>query len=158
MRIEARLPKDRNIPGVLRIVDERAVTAFSCPCLGKADNARARAEGNPTRDPLRRFGDTPLGLWRARIGRKMADTRTYGVHRVVTLQGLGGDALRACQNGRSGIWLHGGVLNMRRLLRPTFGCLRVADDHMAAILEILDRYFAPLPQLERWVILETTAA
>lgn len=151
LRIEIRLPANRALTGTLRIIDEAGVVLFSCPCLGKADNARARAENNPTRDPLRRFGDTPLGLWRARIGRKMADTRTYGIHRVITLEGLGGDALRACQNGRSGIWAHGGALDLLRRLRPTFGCIRVADDHMAAILKT---FSAPL----EWIPVDTVAA
>lgn len=161
MRIVATLPKDRNLPGVLRIVDERGVTAFFCPCLGKADNARARAEGNPTRDPLRPFGDTPLGFWKATIGprfTKPEDVRTYGVHRVIMLSPLGDDAKRAYDYGRRGIWNHGGALGPGGRLRPTHGCIRVLDDHQAALLDPLDRYFATLPVSQRWCIYETLAA
>lgn len=159
MRIEITLPANRNLTGWLRVLDATGALLFGCPCLGKADSARAKAEGNPGRDPLRKFGDTPLGFWKGKLSPKpMKDTRTYGIHRVMMLDPLSGDAKRAYDNGRRGIWAHGGILNRLGRLRPTHGCIRVADAHMAAILDILDRYFAPLPVSERWVIVETKAA
>ncbi len=161
MRIEIRIPANRNLRGVLRLIDERGVTVFTCPALAKADNARARREGNPSRDPLKRFGDTPLGTWEGRIGPRFSkpeDVRTYGVHRVITLRATGGDALVAAKKGkRSGIWLHGGAPGIGGILRPTFGCVRVADDHMGAILEIILRWFVGRAPAQQWVPVATVA-
>ena len=136
LSIEIRLPANRALPGWLRVLDASGNTVFACACLGKADNAEAIARRNASRDPLKPFGDTPLGSWIGTIGPKMADTRTYGVNPVIMLRATGGDALQAAKNGRAGIWIHGGSLRMGNL-RPTFGCVRVADPMMAAILEIL---------------------
>ena len=47
---------------------------------------------------------------------------------------VSGDALKA--STRSGIWLHGGAPGRTAAtayLRPTFGCLRVADDDMRQV-------------------------
>ena len=122
----------------------------------------AAAKGNPTRNPLLPFGDTPLGFWKATIGprfTKPEDVRTYGPHRVIMLRALGGAALIAEQQGkRSGIWSHSGALGWGGRLRPTYGCIRKADEHQAAILAILDPYFATLPIAQRWCIYETKAA
>ena len=151
LRIEVSLPSNRALPGWLRLLDARGNPLYACPCLGKADNAEAIARRNPTRDPLLPFGDTPLGQWEGRISAKpMADTAVYGVNRVITLRAVGGDALQAAKNGRAGIWIHGGSTRMGRL-RPTYGCVRVADEHMAALLKILDQHPAP------WVPIETRA-
>ena len=151
MRIDIILPANRNLPGWLRLLDAQGNLLFACPCLGKADNAMAAAKGNPTRNPLLPFGDTPLGQWEGRISaRPMSNTRTYGIHRVIDLHATGGDALRAQNNKRDGIWIHGGAARMGRL-RPTYGCIRVADEHMGALLEILDKHLAA------WVPVETRA-
>lgn len=136
MKIEIRLPANRALPGWLRVLDERGVALLGCACLGKADNLEAARRRNPSRDSLKPFGDTPLGSWVGAIGAKQTDTRVYGIHPVIMLRATGGDALQATKNGRAGIWIHGGALRMGNL-RPTFGCIRVADPHMAAILEIL---------------------
>lgn len=151
MRIEINLPANRNLPGWLRILDATGASLFGCACLGKADNLEARRRGNPNRDPLKPYGDTPLGQWRGRISPKpMADTRTYGIHPVIMLTPVGGDALAAHDLGRRGIWIHGGALRIGSL-RPTYGCIRVANEHMAAILEI---FSAPL----EWIPVDTVAA
>lgn len=155
-RIEVRLPANRALPGWLRVLDEHGAALYCCECLGKADGLAAIKARNPTRDPLQPFGDTPLGQWRGRISAKpMADTRTYGIHPVIMLDPVGGDALRAQKEGkRSGMWLHGGALRIGSL-RPTYGCIRVADDSMAAILEI----FTPLVrQIGQWIPVDTVAA
>lgn len=151
LRIEIRLPANRSLPGWLRVLDVQGVLLYARPCLGKADNLAAAKADNPNRDPMRPFGDTPLGQWRGRISAKpMADTRTYGIHRVIMLEPAGGDAIKAHRNGRRGIWIHGGALRIGSL-RPTHGCVRISDDSMKAILEI---FSAPL----EWIPVDTVAA
>lgn len=133
MTLRAILPRDRNLVGKL-IAFDNGTEIFECPVLGKSDNARAKREGNPTRDSLKRFGDTPTGTWRCRKHGPVPPASTYGVHPVIVMTPLSGDALRA--STRSGIWLHGGAPGRNKatkLLRPTFGCLRVADEDIGQI-------------------------
>lgn len=138
MILKATLPRNRNIPGELVALDDDGNVIHRCVCLGKADNQRAVAERNPTRNPLQRFGDTPTGVWRCRKHGPVPPASTYGVHPVIVMTPVNGDALRSHSGARprSGIWLHGGApgRNPRTAyLRPTFGCLRVADDDMRQI-------------------------
>lgn len=139
MTIRITFPADRTLPGVLRLL-EAEVVLMECPALGKADNEAARRASNPTRDPVRKMGDTPLGSYRARVGyplsRDEKSTRTYGPHPVIELDPLTGDALTAEQNGRTGLLIHGGVMALGRL-RPTFGCVRVSDEAQAQIVAIM---------------------
>ena len=135
MTLRAILSRNRNLVGKLIAFDDGTVLKiFECPVLGKADNARAKREGNPTRDPLLRFGDTPTGIWLCRKQGPVSPASTYGAHPVITMSPVSGDALRA--STRSGIWLHGGAPGRNeatKLLRPTFGCLRVSDNDMGQI-------------------------
>jgi hypothetical protein len=137
MRILIRLPKDRRRVG--RLTLEGAAAGFSCPCLGRADQIRAEAAMNPTRDPLRKFGDTPAGTYAGAIGPTWADKeRSYGPHPVIRLEPTGGPAAQAKANGRDGLLIHGGAPAMDgQSLRPTNGCVRVSNSDQAAIVAAL---------------------
>jgi hypothetical protein len=125
--------------GVLALHDgERMV--FSCPCLGRADALNAAQAGNPTRDPLRRNGDTPTGQYTGRIERHaMEPERNYGKCPPIRLIPTGGDALIAHNNGRRGLLIHGGHLWPNGIMRPANGCVRVEDKYQNAILSHLRR-------------------
>lgn len=142
MRIHITLPRWPNRRGLgrLRLLDQLGKVSYQCPCLGRSDDTRARAEGNPSRDPLRRFGDIPAGLYVARVEpRAMLPERTYGPHRPIRLIAKHGPAVIAVErNGRTGLLQHGGDLGPTGLLRPTHGCVRTANEDQARILEILD--------------------
>ncbi len=134
IRLIAKLPKDRTQLGTISAyVDGEHRGQW--PCYGKADNAMAAAKGNPSRNPLKQFGDTPTGTWKMIMGAKQSNTNTYGVHPVIMLNPTGGQALNSYSpdNRRSGIWIHGGSPNRAGGLRPTNGCIRVADEDMVAI-------------------------
>lgn len=104
-------------------------------CLAKSDNAAAAAAGNPSRDPLWRLGDLPAGEYVARLEpRPMLPVETYGPHRPLRLIPQSGPALQARRNGRTGLLLHGGVLNKWKKLRPTLGCCRDDDETQEAIV------------------------
>ena len=143
MTLRAILPRDRNFLGKL-IGFDNGLKIFECPVLGKADNARAAREGNPTRDPLKPFGDTPTGLWKCGKRGPVDPATTYGVHPVLTMLPVSGDALLA--STRSGIWLHGGSLGRNKatgFLRPTFGCLRVSDKDMGMLWGLAKKHGEP---------------
>lgn len=148
MTLTVTFPTDRAQQGTLRaFVGNTQVGEW--PCLGKADNAKAKASGNPTRNPLKQFGDTPTGTWKVRVGIVQTDIATYGTLAPYTLWPTGGQALESHspENRRTGIWIHGGALNKAGGLRPTYGCIRVHDATMAA-LQDLTRKHGPIDMLE----------
>jgi hypothetical protein len=130
MLITVLTPHDRMRPGKLSVDD------FECACLCRADTTAAKKAGNPNRDPLRRFGDTPTGRYGVKIGPVLPPLRSYGPNPVIRLSALSGQALDATHlYKRSGIDLHGGDLAADGVsLRPTDGCIRVANEDQAEIL------------------------
>jgi hypothetical protein len=148
VNLVATLRRNRNIPGELVALDDDGNVIHRCVCLGKADNIAAVNAGNPTRNPLLRFGDTPTGLWRCRKHGPVQPAATYGVYPVIVMTPVSGDALLSHRGPqpRSGIWLHGGAPGRNSataFLRPTFGCLRVADDDMGQIWTLAATFGEP---------------
>jgi len=131
MMIKITLPKDRTKLGVLEIENKKF------KCYGKADNAGAIKRNNPTRDPLKLFGDTPTGTYKCYVTGPLSPPRTYGPHKVIYLGPEKGQCKKAEVNGRSGLLIHGGDLGTKGNLRPTFGCIRVSNEDMKKILDIL---------------------
>ncbi len=144
MKWIAILPDDRNQQGTLEVwIDGGKSAEF--PCLGKADDNMARQKGNPKRDRLRPFGDTPLGTWTVRVGVRRREIDTYGPAMVLMLWPTGGEAMKAyaSPNRRNGIWIHGGLLNAAGGLRPTYGCLRVSNTTMVELHKFIARFGSP---------------
>jgi hypothetical protein len=133
MRIEISLFKDRTLPGTLQAFnDDEEQVIGPVKCLGKADNATAKLHGNPDRTTTQPFGDTPTGGYRVvqlvTHPNNETEIHTYGAYPSVLLDPVSGDALTAKDNGRSGLMIHGGAPGTGGKLRPTFGCIRVAED------------------------------
>jgi hypothetical protein len=150
MKLIASLRTDRTLLGQISAFDDEGVsTAGPFPCLALSDEAYATAHGNPERDPLKTGGNTPTGTYRVSLGRVPVAEHTlhsYGEEwpagsgsiPVIELVALSGAALAS---GRSGLWVHSGVLNPAYTqwggLRPTFGCLRTHEaDKRALIAQI----------------------
>jgi hypothetical protein len=141
MRIEVKLPKwpERFAEGKAELINDSGEVLLAYRVLGRSDNRRAASVGNPTRDPLRRFGDIPAGEYLARVEpREMLPRRTYGPYRPIRLIPVGGPALEALRNGRSGLLQHSGSPTATGALRPTFGCVRCYDADQLALLALLD--------------------
>jgi|SRR3972149_2847009 len=138
MKILVTLPTDRNIPGVL-ILSPSPTTLEGgrrkISCLGKSDTTKAQQKGNPTRDPLRPFGDLPTGAYRGVLTLPGTPERSYGPGKRVLLVPEQGECLRA-QNefGRHALMIHGGDLHHTGKLRPTWGCLRLSNSDMAYLV------------------------
>ena len=92
------------------------------PCLGKADNAKAKANDNSTRNSLYPWGDTPTGIY-APTHPVWLDKKTQLGEAWIPIIGISGDALRAVKNGRTGLGIHAGRGSDK--LKPTYGCLRM---------------------------------
>lgn len=139
MIIQIQLYKDRTKPGVLNIIDGQLIR-LSVPCLGKADNTMAKARGNPTRDPAKSHGDTPLGnyglVWvpYSPTGDKDADEERisgYGPLGVFVM-------VPDFETVRIGLLLHAGDPGKQYGgLRPTYGCVRVGNRSMELIVKLL---------------------
>ncbi len=139
------LPGNRSKLGLisLKIGDEVLLGPVSC--YGKADDQQAALHGNPARDPLKPFGDTPLGIYSCEVGNPVVTPKiahSYGPNGYVVLTAISGQAKIAAKNGRFGILIHGGDLNGVGKLRPTFGCVRVPNDKLKILLMKLHPFIA----------------
>jgi hypothetical protein len=143
LQIQVRVPRDRTRLGVLELIDAGGKTILGpVDCYCKADNASAAKFGNPSRNPERSHGDTPTGGYNAFVSTPPASfgpeyLKKYGPNAFLVMDPTSGQALRAKQNGRHGLLVHGGALNAQGKLRPTFGCVRVFDADMTRLLGLI---------------------
>lgn len=149
LTIRVRLPADRTRTGTLTLVNPRTglVLYGPVPVLGRAAGNAASANGNPSRNSLQPYGDTPTGTYDlARIvGNGNGTSRpvaVYGQSGSIVLEPTGGDALTAKRNGRVGLLIHAGrhafssVVDARAL-KPTNGCIRMLDFDMASLIKAI---------------------
>jgi hypothetical protein len=111
--------------------------------LATASLRVARAQGNPTCDPLHPFGHPPAG------GYVVASSlppgymhprrpRRFGNVGALLLAARAGEALASLANGRSVFALHGGPLDTANRLRPTRGGIRLSDADMSAVVRAMN--------------------
>lgn len=143
MRVYALLPHDRTQEGVLWATDDAGPILGRVRCKGKADNQHAIDHGNPTRDPLKPYGDTPLGVFRmGPVEWGKAPAHSYGAV-FIRLSPVSGPAWEARQNGRAGLGAHGGDLAPDgHSLRPTDGCPRLLNEDASALGRLVDAELA----------------
>lgn len=121
-------PRDRTKPGQLVLRNIKGETIFSCQCLLRSVGHAS----NPTRDPLKFRGDTPLGKYET----------TFVSHLPQKSVGVGDlwvgldpanfydtPARRAEIAGRTRLGIHGGRGD--GMLKATHGCVRLLDRDMA---------------------------
>jgi len=151
LSISVNLYKDRYRLGVLSIflppnipVPQIPGPITTCPCLGISDNSQAIAHHNPARNPLLPYGDTPTGVYKGTVI-PPGDLDGYGQWRRIFLTPVSGDGVKAEQAPglRAGLLIHGGALNPAYTwwdgLRPTYGCVRVPDDGMKRVMDVVDQ-------------------
>lgn len=141
LEIRVTLPADRTKPGTLELLETGALLGdrqlLVVACLGKADNRRALVEGNPSRDPLKPYGDTPTGIYGA-VNVVTLDPPHKRLGAVaIALRGVAGDALQAAQL-RTGLFIHGGPDEPKydERLIPTLGCLRLLNRDMKRLAQL----------------------
>jgi L,D-transpeptidase catalytic domain len=121
------LHADRTKLGTLVLKNHKGETLFSCQCLGHS----AGHASNPSRDPMRHRGNTPVG--------KFATTHiSHLPHAVIGIGSLwcpldpdnfyDTQARRAEIAGRDGLGIHGGRGNF--IHKMTHGCVRLLDRDM----------------------------
>ena len=139
--IVVQLPADRRQKGTLSLVADDGTTVIAGPfqAYGKADGQTAAANGNPTRNTLLPFGDTPLGNYSVPGMEITGDgtgrsTHSYGPNGAIRLDPVGGDAATAAIAGRQYLLIHGGDPSTSGALRPTNGCLRLFNADMLSLI------------------------
>jgi hypothetical protein len=141
--IEVNLPADRS-EGTLRVLNSAGqVVLTDIRALGRADRGAAQAHGNQNRDPLHRYGDTPIGgyqvvqIFSTGSGTPY-DATMYGPNGAIRLDPVAGEAYTARLNGRTGLLIHSGRdRGPGRGLVPTNGCLRVTNADMRRIIDAI---------------------
>lgn len=144
--IEVSLPKDRSQMGTLKVKrKDGTVILADIKVLGRADTKAAENHRNPNKDPLKKYGHTPLGGYDVVQIRSTGDgTRyakeMYGGNGAIVLKPVSGDAAIAALNGRTGLLIHGGRdRGPNAGLVATNGCLRVKDGDMKRIIDAIVR-------------------
>lgn len=143
LRIVVELPRNRDFCGALSVFGANGeVLCGPFPVAGRANDALASSRGNPGRNRLLRFGDTPTGTWRVRdilpSGRDTSFTVfDFGPNGVVVLEATGGEAALADANGRFQLLIQGGDASSENRLRATAGALRLSNDSLARLVEVL---------------------
>jgi hypothetical protein len=149
MKIEVNLPADRTKTGTLKLIDNTTGLTLFGPVsvLGRAARNDATAHGNPTRDSLKPYGDTPLGTYAvvsilANGEGTSRPVAQYGQSGSIRLDPTGGDAAKAKANGRTGLLIHAGrhafsSLIEPKALKPTNGCIRMRDWDMQGLIDVI---------------------
>ena len=134
LSVKIYLPFNRWNTGLLAVHDAEHRELFAAPCRGKADGQNAARHDNPNRDSTKPWGDTPTGAYEPTQLVEFAERIQLG-DAWVPLEGAEGDALKAKQQGRTGLGIHAG---RGEKLMATYGCVRLrqkAFDRFAEIVE-----------------------
>lgn len=137
LTIRVRLNPDRTQGGEIALLDANNKVLWGPrPALGKAAMDTAKDKGNKGANPLYPFGDTPTGTYAVKMirGTKDLDLKAYGPSGAIVLDPIGGEALLAEANGRTGLWIHGGDSGTGGGLRRTNGCVRVSNQDMGSLV------------------------
>jgi len=114
------------------------------PVAGRSTDSLAAAHGNPRRNPILRYGDTPTGSYRlSQILKSGKGTSLpaaeFGPHGVAVIEGISGAAAMAEANGRFHFLIQGGRRAASGDLRSTAGALRLANEHLRVLMADLRR-------------------
>ncbi len=137
------LPPNRDLEGTVHLEEDGELLAGPFPVCGRADSKAAERHGNPSRNTLLPFGDTPLGLYRvlgilpSGFGTALPK-KQFGPHNVLVLQPAGGDAALADANGRFHTLIQGGKEGRGKKLLPTNGSLRLRDKDQKRLMLAMD--------------------
>ncbi len=142
-RIKIAFGPDRDRCGLLMLLDAQdRVVCGPFPVAGRSGDKFAALHGNPARNPLLRYGDTPEGIYRVTgfvgTGTKASYDHDRGPHEAIVIEAVSGDAALAEANGRYRLLIEGGAAGIGGMIRSTAGSLRLYDHDQAALLAALD--------------------
>lgn len=142
MKIISFLTKDRFEAGVVFIQNGAGDILGPWRARGEADNTNAKSHDNEREDPTQPYGDHPTGLYRIDTVTNVEEAKldTYGKF-FIKLDPLNGEALKAKEQGRTGLGIHAGKLHEDHRLRETFGCLRIDADTLEYFVDRIREQF-----------------
>lgn len=144
-RLLIEFTSNRDKCGRLALLDESgAKICGPFAVAGRASSRLAAENGNPGRDPLFRYGDTPVGGYAVRRFERSGPgtqfpSAQFGTYGVIIMEGVSGEAACAEANGRFHILLCGGKSSSSGLLRSTAGALRLSNEDQRALCAILKK-------------------
>ena len=103
-----------NQTGAIDVVDDSGTVMWGpVPVCGRADHRSASANNNSDRNPTKLYGDTPAGSFTVTAliqpeDLDLYDVHAYGLHGVIVLEPLSGEAVEAKANGRRQFLIHAG--------------------------------------------------
>ena len=129
LKIDVSLNPNRDKGGVMYVSKGDEMLLGPIPVLGRADSKLAKKVGNPDRNPILRYGNTPLGKYRIKailpngVGTSRPVSK-FGAFGSIYMEPVGGQALEAKEIGlRDFIYMHsGGSVNNFNGLTATAGC------------------------------------
>ncbi|MDI3476566.1 MAG: hypothetical protein PWQ59_91 [Thermoanaerobacterium sp.] len=136
--IYANFYTNRDYKGNLTLRDSNGFIVFGpVECLG-----RGTSDANNNYDHANWMlidADTPTGTYYTSIGSILSPLSSYGPNPIIELDPVGGNALLAANNGRSGFLIHGGdpdtnANDIWYPLRPTYGCIRLSNNNQQALI------------------------
>jgi hypothetical protein len=142
LRLCVEVPHNRDGYGTLLLRDGAGAILFGpVPIAARSSDALAAAKGNPARNPLFCYGDTPLGEYRLvrlidKRQRSVLQANDFGSAALV-LSAVSGAAAIAEANGRFEIVLCGGRETREGRIRSTAGAMRLRDRDAAALAKLL---------------------
>jgi hypothetical protein len=135
--ISASLPMDRSFCGALEVFDKDGASLLAgIEVAGRASSDLAKGGGNPDRNSIFLYGDTPCGVYAVEVAPHLT-IDDCGPNGMCLLRPVNGDAALADANGRFHNAIHGGALGWNGCLRSTSGTLRVSDADQARLLRVL---------------------
>lgn len=147
LTIQVELPSNRNMTGTLTLIDPITglPIAGPFPVLGRAARNTAAKFGNSGADPLKPYGDTPLGGYRIQKIQSNGDGTSrpvdvYGSAGSILMDPLSGHAATAKANGRIGLLIHAGRQTptptpLPSHLKSTNGCLRMLEVDLKELIK-----------------------
>ena len=132
--LSIQLGQSRDTAATLTAFDTSGNPMFSSgSVVTRSGSMLAQRNGNPGRDPLLRYGDTPTGSYVVDevipAHGDVTGVAMFGPHRSLRLRPVSGDAALADANGRTALLIHGGPVG-----KSTDGSIRVPDVCMLKIL------------------------
>ncbi|MGG6263091.1 hypothetical protein ACQ4M3_07410 [Leptolyngbya sp. AN03gr2] len=133
------LPQDRNRMGkIYALNSDRQRVMGPYAIAAKADGITATHYNNRDRNPLRPYGDFPLGQYQiTNFYPSNFGIESYGNNGILMLTPVHGDGVTAQHNGRQIFMIHAGGLEERGVLQPTNGSLRVSAPTMRQLTSVI---------------------
>jgi hypothetical protein len=149
-QIIIQLPQNRSIEGDIHLENpDGQIIAGPFRALGLSPAFLALIKGNRDRNPLRPYGNMPLGdyeivaIYPTGSGTHFEE-KQYGTRGIIVLAPVAGDGAIAQRNGREKFLIVGNLINDEENLRSTSEGVRISARAMGALVDVLTMVSPPV--------------